>query len=39
MGTRSREIVEREFAWPVLADRQITVYEDLLAAAGGRSTR
>jgi len=39
LGARSREIVEREFAWPVLADRQITVYEDLLAAAGGRSTR
>ncbi len=39
MGARSREIVEREFAWPVLADRQITVYEDLLAGATGRSTR
>jgi glycosyltransferase involved in cell wall biosynthesis len=30
MGARSREIVEREFAWSVLVDRQIAVYEDLL---------
>jgi glycosyltransferase involved in cell wall biosynthesis len=30
MGARSREIVEREFAWSVLVDRQIAVYEELL---------
>ena len=30
MGARSRQIVEREFAWPVLADRQIAIYEQLL---------
>lgn len=30
MGRRSREIVEREFAWPVLARRQIEMYRTLL---------
>jgi glycosyltransferase involved in cell wall biosynthesis len=30
MGARSREIVEREFAWAVLVDRQIEVYEELV---------
>jgi len=30
MGARSREIVEREFAWPVLVERQIALYEELL---------
>jgi hypothetical protein len=30
MGARSREIVEREFAWSVLVDRQIAVYEELV---------
>jgi glycosyltransferase involved in cell wall biosynthesis len=30
MGTRSREIVEREFAWPALAERHIALYEELL---------
>ena len=30
MGARSREIVEREFAWPVLVKRQIALYEELL---------
>jgi glycosyltransferase involved in cell wall biosynthesis len=29
-GVRSREIVEREFAWSVLVDRQIEVYQELL---------
>jgi glycosyltransferase involved in cell wall biosynthesis len=33
MGERSREIVERTFSWPVLADRQIAVYEELLGQA------
>jgi glycogen synthase len=36
MGARSREIVEREFAWRVLVHRQIALYEDLL---GRRSIR
>lgn len=30
MGLRGRQIVEREFAWPVLAERQIQLYEELL---------
>ena len=30
MGERSREIVERTFSWPVLANQQIAVYEELL---------
>ncbi|MEZ5316040.1 MAG: glycosyltransferase family 4 protein [Vicinamibacterales bacterium] len=30
MGARSREIVERDFAWPVLADRTIALYRELL---------
>jgi glycosyltransferase involved in cell wall biosynthesis len=30
MGARSRHIVETEFAWPVLAERQIAIYEELL---------
>jgi glycosyltransferase involved in cell wall biosynthesis len=30
MGARSRELVEREFAWPVLARRHIALYEELL---------
>ena len=32
-GARSRDIAEREFAWPVLAARQIALYEELLAGA------
>jgi glycosyltransferase involved in cell wall biosynthesis len=32
MGQRSREIVEREFAWSVLVDQQIAVYEALIEA-------
>jgi glycosyltransferase involved in cell wall biosynthesis len=30
MGARSREIVEREFSWTVLVDRQIALYLELL---------
>jgi glycogen synthase len=29
-GQAGREIVEREFAWPVLVDRQIALYEELI---------
>jgi glycosyltransferase involved in cell wall biosynthesis len=29
MGARSREIVEQQFAWNVLVDRQIDLYEEL----------
>jgi glycosyltransferase involved in cell wall biosynthesis len=31
MGERGREIVAREFSWAVLIDRQIALYESLLA--------
>jgi len=30
MGVESRAIVEREFAWPVLAERYLTLYRELL---------
>ena len=30
MGARSREIVEHEFSWSVLVQKQIEIYEDLL---------
>jgi len=30
LGAKSREIVEREFSWPVLAERQIALYEALV---------
>jgi glycosyltransferase involved in cell wall biosynthesis len=33
MGARSRQIVEREFSWTTLVDRQIALYERLLRAA------
>jgi glycogen(starch) synthase len=36
MGAKSREIVEREFAWPALVDKQIAVYEDLLLRPNNR---
>jgi glycogen synthase len=38
MGTVSRRIVEREFAWSVLVDRQLSLYEELLREAGGQSS-
>jgi glycosyltransferase involved in cell wall biosynthesis len=31
MGARSRDIVERQFAWSVLIDRQIELYRELMA--------
>jgi glycogen synthase len=31
MGLKGRDIVEREFAWPVLVAQQIAVYESVLA--------
>lgn len=31
MGARSRDIVERDFAWSVLVTRQIEMYDELLA--------
>lgn len=30
MGTKSREIVERDFSWTVLVERQLALYDDLL---------
>ena len=36
-GAGSRGIVEREFAWSVLVDRQIDLYRELLARAGATS--
>ena len=33
MGARSRELVEREFSWSVLVERQIALYDDLLRRA------
>jgi glycosyltransferase involved in cell wall biosynthesis len=35
MGQRSREIVERQFAWTAIVQRQIDVYEELLARNRG----
>ena len=32
MGARSREIVEREFAWSVLVDRYVNLYFEILAS-------
>ena len=31
MGTKSRDIVEREFAWSVLVDRYVNLYMEILA--------
>jgi glycosyltransferase involved in cell wall biosynthesis len=31
MGVRGRAIVEQEFSWPVIVDRQIAVYRELLS--------
>ena len=39
LGAKSRDIVEREFAWPVLAGRQVALYEELVAKARVTSTR
>ena len=36
MGARSREIVEREFAWSVLVRQQIALYEDVLRDKAAR---
>lgn len=36
MGAASREIVEREFSWTVLAARQIAIYEELLLRGASR---
>jgi glycosyltransferase involved in cell wall biosynthesis len=30
MGARSRAIVEQDFSWPVLADRTIALYRELV---------
>jgi glycosyltransferase involved in cell wall biosynthesis len=35
MGARSRFIVEREFAWPVLAERHVELYTELIRSRGG----
>lgn len=35
MGARSREIVEHEFSWRVVVERQIEVYEELLSLSRG----
>ena len=37
MGARSREIVEREFAWTSLVQRQIEIYEELLRTEADRN--
>ena len=39
MGAESRRIVEQEFAWPILADRHIAMYEDLLSGGVTRARR
>jgi glycogen(starch) synthase len=39
MGERSREIVEREFSWPALVERQIALYEELIAARSQAADR
>jgi glycosyltransferase involved in cell wall biosynthesis len=31
MGVRGRAIVEQEFSWAVIVDRQIAVYRELLS--------
>ena len=36
MGARSRAIVEQEFAWSVLVDRQIAIYEQLIGRRGAQ---
>ena len=39
MGAASRALVEREFAWSVIVDRQIALYRDLLADVVSRRAR
>jgi hypothetical protein len=34
MGRRSRELVERSFAWPAVTARLLRVYAEVLEAAG-----
>ncbi len=38
MGAESRAIVERDFSWPVLAEKQMAVYEELIAARAAART-
>ncbi len=38
MGVASRAIVEREFSWPVIADRHIAMYRRLLRESSARVT-
>jgi glycosyltransferase involved in cell wall biosynthesis len=35
MGEAGAELVRREFAWPVIANRQIEIYEELIRAVLG----
>ena len=37
LGAESRAIVEREFAWPAVTDKLLTVYRELLARGTGAS--
>ena len=37
MGSAGRRIVEREFSWGILAERYVTMYEELRARARTRS--
>jgi glycogen synthase len=36
MGDASREIVEREFAWPAMTERMLELYRELLQGSTGR---
>jgi glycogen synthase len=38
MGARSREIVEHEFSWSVLVEKQIEIYEELLRGGAPSSS-
>lgn len=37
MGERSREIVEREFAWPVIARQHLDLYAELIGSGSARA--